>query len=211
MAARTLAGIWVEANGGWTDSRSPLPKNEKTKRSRAALKRNKGKHLFVTCDLERIALELLEKSDRHAHNSRTFTVRKFADRALGMDVDHCIFVPLAREWQPASVNVDGVSMSAARYVCIEAYGAPKEKDHVARHLCGNGHMSCINPNHLAWGTQQQNANDRSLHFDKPMRFPEVPEDIQRAIAEDKRLANVIAVHYNIPAYIVGIIRQKLLS
>lgn len=34
---------------------------------------------------------------------------------------------------------------------------------VAAHLCGNGHLGCINPQHLAWLSQKENLAQRLLH------------------------------------------------
>ena len=207
MAATTIAGKWVEANGGWISPSNPLPKNQRTQRTRAALRRHKDKEVFAACDLEARALDVLAANEVYAHKSRKFTVKRFVEKNVTATADYCIFVPLAREWAPASVTVDGINMPAARYMCSAAHGEP-EAGMVARHLCGNGHLSCVNPAHLAWGTAQQNARDRSLHTDRPIRFPTVSDDTKAAIRQDKRLANILAIEHNIPSHLIAMIRAS---
>lgn len=34
---------------------------------------------------------------------------------------------------------------------------------VVRHKCGRGHMGCVNPKHLEWGTRTQNQLDMAKH------------------------------------------------
>jgi len=49
-------------------------------------------------------------------------------------------------------------ISAHRFMCWAFYGPPVSLDMVAMHQCGN--PSCINPRHLAWGTQRENCQGR---------------------------------------------------
>lgn len=52
---------------------------------------------------------------------------------------------------------------AHRYICSKIHGdSPFELAQV-RHLCGNGTGGCVNPNHLKWGTAEENNHDRWTH------------------------------------------------
>jgi hypothetical protein len=75
----------------------------------------------------------------------------------------CLFVPAAQPNVPASVEFCGKQISAARYMALLTFGAPKSEGMVVRHLCGNGHLSCVNPAHLAWGTPGDNTSDAVKH------------------------------------------------
>jgi hypothetical protein len=44
-------------------------------------------------------------------------------------------------------------------MCELAYGPPPDK-YVAAHSCNNGHLGCVNPNHLSWKTKSEDMKDR---------------------------------------------------
>lgn len=52
---------------------------------------------------------------------------------------------------------------AHRLMCEYVKGPPPTTKHQAAHNCGNGHLACVNPNHLEWKTNTQNQLDRTLH------------------------------------------------
>lgn len=52
---------------------------------------------------------------------------------------------------------------AHRWMCRAARGEPPTPDALAIHSCGNGHLGCVNPRHLRWGTIRDNALDRDGH------------------------------------------------
>lgn len=52
---------------------------------------------------------------------------------------------------------------AHRRMCIEAHGEPPFDGAEAAHICGNGHLGCVNPNHLKWATKIENQRDRVIH------------------------------------------------
>lgn len=115
----------------------------------------------------------------HAKKSSTSLVRKRRGRVLGSRPGEtikvfveanrnskscdCIFVPAAQEGTPARIEFLGRNITAARYMLLLTQGAPESECMLTRHLCGNGHLSCVNPNHLAWGLTFDNASDASKH------------------------------------------------
>lgn len=60
-------------------------------------------------------------------------------------------------------TVDGKRMVASRWVCEQAHGNPPTPLHQATHSCGQGHLGCLNPGHLRWGTNTENQHDRIAH------------------------------------------------
>lgn len=54
------------------------------------------------------------------------------------------------------MNVNGNEVKVHRYVATMFYGAPLEKQQ-AMHSCDN--RSCFNPDHLSWGSNQDNVRD----------------------------------------------------
>lgn len=137
MAMRTVAGQWLAANGGFTHERMAMWKDHKHAQTPfTAHIRKKLKH--------QTPKEFVEE---HRHYSGA----------------ECVFVPYAIKGRPATVDFHGRNISAARYMALLTLGTPKELKHVVRHACGNGHLSCVNPAHLLWGTQAENRSDAAKH------------------------------------------------
>ena len=137
MAKRTLAGEWLAEN-------SPVQR-----RVQHCSKHNK-KHSFLAHHLAGCA-------------KRKLTVKEFVEETRGKKSDECIFVPFAVEGQTAKVKFCGRTISAARYMALLTHGAPNYEGALVRHLCGNGHLSCVNPNHLVWGDDSENMADAVRH------------------------------------------------
>lgn len=86
------------------------------------------------------------------------------DVALPFSGDDCLIWPFSRN--PAGyglVRKNGVSHNAHRVVCIMAIGNPPKPKYEASHICGNGHLGCVNPKHLRWDTRAGNQSDRVGH------------------------------------------------
>ncbi len=79
--------------------------------------------------------------------------------------DECLIWPFARiqESGMASVRYRGRQTIASRVMCELAHGKPPTPEHQAAHSCGNGHLGCMNPNHLRWATPKQNCADKVAH------------------------------------------------
>ena len=75
--------------------------------------------------------------------------------------DECLTWPFATsEGGYGRVWFDKRPMPANRAMCIIVHGYPISPSDEAAHSCGNGHLGCVNPNHLRWATSAQNAADR---------------------------------------------------
>jgi hypothetical protein len=78
--------------------------------------------------------------------------------------DECLTWPFStNELGYAQLNNSGKMERAHRRMCIMAHGEPPFAEAVARHSCGNGHLACVNPRHLCWGTRAQNQQDMVEH------------------------------------------------
>lgn len=84
--------------------------------------------------------------------------------------DDCLFWPFGSPRNGyGQVRISGVDMSASRFMCIVAHGAPSPENLHAAHSCGHGHLGCVNPKHLRWATASENALDLQIH--KHVRGP----------------------------------------
>lgn len=78
--------------------------------------------------------------------------------------EECLIWPFGRGagnrgvmWQ------NGRQVFVHRAVCERTNGpAPTDRHHAA-HLCGNGHLSCVNPKHLVWATAAENEAHKLDH------------------------------------------------
>jgi hypothetical protein len=47
--------------------------------------------------------------------------------------------------------------------CEAVNGPPPTAAYEAAHLCGNGHLACVNPRHVVWKTRADNHADKLIH------------------------------------------------
>ncbi|WP_422028145.1 hypothetical protein [Roseovarius sp.] len=95
--------------------------------------------------------------------SKFDSIKDFVERNRGHRGDECLFVPAAQPSVPAAVSFCGRNIAAARYMALLTIGTPKSEGMIVRHKCGNGHLSCVNPAHLLWGTPGDNLADANKH------------------------------------------------
>lgn len=89
--------------------------------------------------------------------------KEFVERMRNAKSAECIFVPNTIKGRPAKIVYCDRPMTAARYMALLTFGTPRHNDAVVRHLCGNGHLSCVNPAHLEWGSDADNRTDAGKH------------------------------------------------
>ena len=77
--------------------------------------------------------------------------------------EDCLMWPFAKVKGYGSIRIGGKSHLVSRLVCAEVNGPPPTDRHEAAHSCGNGHLGCVNPSHLAWKTPTQNQADKVTH------------------------------------------------
>jgi len=104
-----------------------------------------------------------------------------------------------------------------RVVCEIFHGKPTHINKYALHSCGNGNLSCFNPNHLRWGTQKQNIQDtvhhgRSQRGEKSHKAVLSEADvlfIRRAEANETMTQSELAKKFNVrPSNISQICNRK---
>lgn len=80
----------------------------------------------------------------------------------GFDGPECLLFPFTDD-RYGKVQIDGRTWTANRLMCTVVNGEPPTPDHEAAHLCGNGHLACVHPQHLVWKTPTENQADRIAH------------------------------------------------
>jgi len=138
MRMKTEAGQWLAENGGFRYERLA----------------HWGEHKRGQTDL---AVHLRRKA-KEPH-----TVREFVEANRNAKSAECIFVPGAKKGAPSTLRFCNKSITAAKYMALLTYGTPRNAGAVVRHMCGNGHLSCVNPAHLEWGSEANNRQDAGKH------------------------------------------------
>lgn len=78
--------------------------------------------------------------------------------------DDCLIWPFSvSDHGRGSLQVDGVIMSAPKYMCTLAHGEAPTPHHETAHSCGKGHLGCMSPRHLSWKTPVENEADKIIH------------------------------------------------
>lgn len=78
--------------------------------------------------------------------------------------DRCVLFPFRTAYHPrGTVTYNFRKMEAHRAMCLMVHKLPPEGKTMALHSCGNGHIGCVNPNHLYWGDVSDNGKDARRH------------------------------------------------
>lgn len=86
---------------------------------------------------------------------------RWLKEAIARDEEGCIYFLYGKGY--GQVTLDGKKMGAHRAACFLLFGTPEGGNYQACHSCGNGHLGCVNPKHLYWGTQSTNEIDKLKH------------------------------------------------
>lgn len=83
---------------------------------------------------------------------------------LHLDSTDCVFWPFAAGSDGyGQVRFNGRMWRPSRLICVWAHGEPASLTDQAGHSCGNGHLGCVNPQHLSWRSPQENTEDKRAH------------------------------------------------
>lgn len=86
------------------------------------------------------------------------------DTAKKAGVTECIIWPFGKNSEGRGrVRIDGKSQNADVAVLTAAKGNKPTRKHECCHSCGNGHLGCVNPDHMYWGTRKENVADAIAH------------------------------------------------
>lgn len=132
---------------------------------------------------------------------------EFVKANVAFSGTECLFMPFCDFRIPSGLTYNYQRWTAARLMCRLVHGWPNDGMDVARHLCGNGHMSCVNPKHLVWGSVADNAADARLHQSGLRQRPHLDEPVIESIRSDDDHPNVIAIKHQIPTMEVVMIKS----
>ncbi len=102
--------------------------------------------------------------DPTAGGIRYGDAQRFAREVAVAETDECIPWPFGGTKDGyGRINVDGTTIGAHVHVTTLAHGPKPTPKHECCHSCGNGHLGCVNPRHLYWGTRSDNVQDALRH------------------------------------------------
>lgn len=74
--------------------------------------------------------------------------------------EECVLWPFKSKSRGyAQIQIDNKRIYGHQISCEFIHGKKPETAELVRHLCNNGHLGCINPNHVVWGTYKENTED----------------------------------------------------
>ena len=124
------------------------------------------------------------------------TLKAYLDNVvIPYEGDDCLIWPYAKTGSGyGHLKINGRQIGAHRLACAAVNGSPPTPKHLAAHSCGNGHLGCVNPRHLAWKTVKENSDDQLIHNTRPTKL--TPEDVL-TILQDTRNNAAIARDYGV--------------
>ena len=144
--AKSEAGKWLEASGAKLRADKQPPQGKFSKKASCKHRRTaRSKNLGQAIHAQEVIRDFVEGARHHVGND-------------------CLFVPGAQCGVPAKVKWMDQTIAASRYMCLLTHGRPNSDGMIARHVCGNGHLSCVNPKHIIWGDYGDNQSDARRHF-----------------------------------------------
>jgi len=101
------------------------------------------------------------------------SVRKWIEEvAIPYSGDDCLIFPYSRDtFGYGKANIDGRNIGVHVFVTARTKGPKPSRSHEACHSCGNGHLGCVNPKHIRWGTRSENIHDAVRHGTWVRRMP----------------------------------------
>lgn len=81
---------------------------------------------------------------------------------VGTEEQDCVIWPFGGGAY-GNIKFDGKGMTASRAMTIIAHGPPPFDGAESAHSCGQGHVGCVNPNHLRWKTRAENMAEYAEH------------------------------------------------
>lgn len=113
--------------------------------------------------------------------------------AVQFSGDECLTFPFAKDRYGYGhiTNKRRTRSSCAHiYIAVRTIGAKPSPRHEVCHSCGNGHLGCVNPGHLYWGTRSENVSDAKSHgtFSGPPRS--IGSDHPRSILTESDVVSI---------------------
>lgn len=139
------------------------------------------------------------------------TIKKFLDAVLASPkTDECILLPVAAK-KYAKFFDQGKQLTAHRYICMNAHGAPQEDRIFAAHSCGQSW--CVNPEHIRWATPRENNDDKLLHGtmiggERNYNAKLKTADVIKIRQMKGKTAQEIALLFNVHAATIRDVRQR---
>lgn len=160
------------------------------------------------CNLHyRRLVTMEERGSRYAPKGAAKT---FVEEVLRSDTDDCIIWPFTMDKDSYGVTQwEGRQWGVHRLVCFLRHGEPPPYS-MARHECRV--RSCVNPNHLSWGTGKDNADDRERHgmTSKGEQRPtsKLSEEAVRYIRQTDEPSCVLAEKFGVTDTCISYVRKR---
>ena len=200
IAVENRGDIRFDSNLGWKDYGLALPPHDPADDAHFVKMFRRFKSESRAYKVSRKIESTRARGKALCHKAQWIKDRK------DFDGDECLLFPCMIPHRPERVKYNFRDMPAARAALIMTQGLPPDEKLFAVHTCGNGHLSCVNPKHIKWGTAKDNAKDAVLHNTPSEFIAGMDQDMVRAIKASPQMVKVIAERTGIPAAVVSAIK-----
>lgn len=122
--------------------------------------------------------------------------------------DECLIWPWSTNQQGyGQLGLNGKVYKAHRMMCTLAHGEAPSVNHDAAHSCGNGHLGCVNPNHLSWKSPRENRLDANAHGTGSRSRKQLNPEIVKQIRDSTKSYLEIAAEFGVYFGTVGKIKR----
>lgn len=130
-------------------------------------------------------------------------------KIMATDSDECVPWPYAKRGAGrGAIQWDGKTQKVHRVMCEQVNGRPPSDKHHAAHECGNGHLGCINPKHLAWKLPKENEADKRRHGTLRQKLSDADVRRIRELAAELT-QTAIAKQYDVSTMTISMLVRKV--
>lgn len=131
---------------------------------------------------------------------------EFIESLASSSTEDCIFWPFTRNekgYGVCQIRINGIVYLSSHRAALASRVPPVSDKPFALHACHNGHLGCVNPNHLYWGTAKNNRADLRNSGRKMVKLNKMQiEDIRSLLAKGGMTHRQIGMQFGVSKHMI---------